>query len=345
MIVAGLSITAFSESWRNPSVLWVGTDDGNVQLTTNGGITWVNVRENIPNVPSGIWVSSLEASHFNAGTCYVTFDGHRSDDLSPWIFKTTDFGQTWTKVTHNIPEGQVIYVIKEDQKNENLLFAGSEFACFTSLNGGDSWVRLMNNMPTVAFHDLVIHPRDGDLVAGTHGRSFWVLDDITPLQQLTDEILASEAHLFKNRPMTIWEDATRGGVRGHMFFAGENPPYIPKREDIVRAKLISGGLINYYLKSTSREDVVLEITDIADKFKRHLPASKEAGINRVLWDFRFDPTPEQRKRFIAGMKEVYETLLGIPNLAKELKEWIDKEKKGFEKATEPKNSDEHTSSS
>ncbi len=326
------SITAFSESWINPSLLWVGTDDGNVQLTRNGGVTWGNVRQNIPNVPEGIWVSSVEASRFEAGTCYITFDGHRSAILSAWVFKTTDFGQTWTNITNNIPDGQVMYVVKEDVKNKNLLFAGSEFACFTSLNGGKSWVRLMNNLPTVAIHDLVIHPRDGDLIAGTHGRSFWVLDDITPLQQLTNEILDSDAHLFKNRPMTIWEDATRGGVRGHMFFAGENPPFIPQRENIVRAKLISGGLINYYLKSRLKKQVIIEIADISGKFTRSLSASNEPGINRALWDFRFDPTPEQRKRFIANMRDVFKTLLSIPNLAKDQRNWIEEMKKKFERA-------------
>ena len=326
------SITAVSESHLNPALIWVGTDDGNIQVTRNGGVTWTNVRENISGVPEGIWVSSVEASHFDPGTCYVTFDGHRSDDLSTWIFKTTDYGKTWRNITGNIPHGQVMYVVREDLKNKNLLFAGSEFACFASLNAGETWIRLMNSMPTVAIHDLVIHPRDGDLIAGTHGRSLWILDDITPLQQLTAEVLAADAHAFESRPITMWEDATRGGVRGHMFFAGENPPYIPKRENIVRSKLRSGGLINYYLKSKPKGEVVMEIADISGKNRRHLTVASEPGINRVLWDLRFDPTPRQRERFTKQMENIFKRFLEIPKLASVQRKWIEEKKKEFDKA-------------
>jgi photosystem II stability/assembly factor-like uncharacterized protein len=327
------SITAFSESPMNPSLIWVGTDDGNVQITDDGGVNWTNVRTRIPDIPNGIWVSSVEASRFEEGTCYVTFDGHRTAELSPWIYKTTDFGKSWTNITNNIPQGQVIYVIREDLKNQNLLFAGSEFTCFVSVDGGSSWTPFMNNMPTVAFHDLVIHPRDGDLIAGTHGRSLWILDDITPLQQLTEEVLEAEGHIFDNRPLTVWKDATRGGVRGHMFFAGDNPPYIPKRENIVRAKLNSGGLINYYLQSKQPDDFHLEVSDITGKHTRRLAVSNEPGVNRALWDLRFDPTDAQRKRFRKQMAESFEKLLAIPNLADIQRGWIEEQKTAFEGAT------------
>jgi photosystem II stability/assembly factor-like uncharacterized protein len=326
------TITGISESPLNPAVIWVGTDDGNVQLTRDGGVTWTNVRGNISGVPEGVWVSCVEASHFDEGTAYLTFDGHRSDHFSTWIFKTIDYGKTWTNITNNIPDGQVMYVVREDFKNKNLLFAGSEFACFASINGGQSWSRLMNNMPTVAFHDLVIHPRDGDLVAGTHGRSLWILDDITPLQQLTEEVIKSDAHIFKNRPITIWEDATRGGVRGHAFFAGENPPYIPKRENIVREKLISGGLINYYLKAKASKEIVMEITDITGNKSRRLAIPNEPGINRVLWDLRFDPTAKDRERFVEQMQRAFDRLLSLPKLAKDEENWIKQAQKEFQQA-------------
>jgi photosystem II stability/assembly factor-like uncharacterized protein len=326
------SITAISESPLNPSVIWVGTDDGNVQVTRDGGVNWTNVRANVAGVPEGIWVSGVEASHFAEGTAYLTFDGHRSDNFSAWIFKTTGYGKTWANITGNIPHGQCIYVIREDLKNKNLLFAGSEFACFVSINAGQSWTRLMNNVPTVAFHDLVIHPRDGDLVAGTHGRSLWILDDITPLQQLTDEVMKSDAHIFKNRPITIWEDATRGGVRGHTFFAGENPPYIPKRENIVREKMISGGLINYYLKAKSPKEVVMEITDITGKTSRRLAVTNAPGINRVLWDLRFDPAAKDRERFVEQMQRAFDRLLSLPKLAKDEESWIKQTQKEFQQA-------------
>ncbi len=326
------SITAFSESPISPDLLWAGTDDGNIQFTRNGGSTWENVRQNIPAVPEGIWVSHVEASHFEEGTCYVTFDGHRSSHFDTWIFRTTDFGETWENITNNLPENQSLYVVREDPKNKNLLFAGSEFACFVTLDGGKSWQRLMNNMPTVAFHDLVIHPRDGDLIAGTHGRSIWVLDDITPLQQLTEDVAQSEAHLFSQRPATIWEDASRGGVRGHRYFAAENPPYIPKRDDVVRAKMISGGLISYYLKNAAADDVILEITDISGKNKRTMHVPGDAGINRTLWDLRFDPSDERKELYVDYLKALIYRISDMPKLSRNQKRALSDARNNLENA-------------
>jgi photosystem II stability/assembly factor-like uncharacterized protein len=327
------SITSLSVSPLTPSLIWVGTDDGNVQISRNGGVTWTNLRENISGVPEGIWVSCIEASHFDEGICYVTFGGHRSADLSTWIFRTTDFGETWTNITNNIPDGQSMYVIREDLKNKNLLFAGSEFAIFASINGGKSWVRFMNNMPTVAFHDLVIHSRDGDLIAGTHGRGIWILDDISPLQQLTEDILDTTAYIFENRPVTLWEDASRGGVRGTMFYAAENPPYIPKRENVVRAKLINGGLLSYYLRSSHKDDVVIEISDITGMNKRTITASGKQGINRALWDLRFDPTPRQTERFIKRLEPVLNRISQLPKMSKEQREALKKAQQTAKKST------------
>jgi len=316
------SITSISESPLIPGLIWVGTDDGNVQLTRDGGVHWEDVRKRVKWVPSGIWVSCIEASHFDAGTCYVTFDGHRNADFSTWIFKTTDYGKTWTRIINNIPHGHSMYVIREDIKNRNLLFAGSEFACFASFDGGGTWHRFMNNMPTVAFHDLVIHPRDGDLIAGTHGRSFWILDDITPLQQLNDEILQTEAHIFDQRCATLWEDASRGGVRGHLYFAGDNPPYIPENRNFVRGKLISGGLISYYLKSRQAGDVRIEIHDFTGQNRRTLFAAGESGINRVLWDLRFDPSDAQNRRYTRQMESLLDRISNIPSLSSHQQDWI-----------------------
>ncbi len=179
------TITSVSQSSIDPDVIWVATDDGNVQVTQDAGATWQNVRQRIRGVPDGIWAARVEASHFDVRTAYVVFDGHRSDIFTPWIFKTTNFGSKWESITDGIAEGHVVHVVREDVKNPSLLFAGTEFAVYASLNGGGRWHRLMNGMPTVATQDLVIHPRENDLVAGTHGRSIWILDDITPLQQLT----------------------------------------------------------------------------------------------------------------------------------------------------------------
>ena len=308
------TITAFAESPLVPGLLWVGTDDGNLHITRDGGASWTGVRANVPDVPDGIWVSSVEASNHGACTAFVTFDGHRSSEFSTWLFETGDCGQSWQRLSNGLPENHPLYVVRQDPVNPDLLFAGSEFAVHVSLDGGDSWHRLMNNMPTVAVHDLVIHPRDGDLIAGTHGRGLWVLDDITPLQQLTEEIRAAPAHVFQQRPATIWNDQTRGGVRGHLFFAAENPPYIPKRENIVRAKLESGGLVSYYLRDTIEVPVTISISNIQGEIVRTLSVAGEAGVNRALWDLRASPTEEQVQRFKKRLRELLEKTAALSRL-------------------------------
>ena len=222
------SITTMSLSELNPNLIWVGTDDGNVQITLDGGKTWDNVRSKVPGVPKGIWVSRLEASHFEPGTAYLTFDGHRSDQFQPWVFKTNDFGQSWQSLSANLPKNEVVRVIREDLKNPNLLFIGTETGIFFSIDQGQTWDRFMSNLPTVSVYDLKIHPRENDLIAGTHGRSIWIADDIGPLQQLSNQVLSSNAWLFEQKEATIWENTSRGGQRGHFWFAGENPKTIER---------------------------------------------------------------------------------------------------------------------
>ncbi len=316
------SVTAFSESPLMPGLIWVGSDDGRLHVTRNGGVEWIDVRAGVPGVPPGIWVSSIEASTADPAEAFVTFDGHRSDDYRPWIFRTGDYGRSWSPIVSGIPEGHSMYVVRQDPRNPELLFAGSEFALFASLNRGQSWRRFMNGLPTVAIHDLVIHPRDGDLIAGTHGRGIWILDDITPLQQLNSEVLEASAHLFESRPATIWEDATRGGVRGHFFFAAENPPSIPKRENIVRSKLISGALVSYYLGRDARTEVLLEISDLKGEKRRVLAGAKKAGIHRLLWDLNWAPGQESKMRFVAGLREMAATALQMKGLSDEQRESV-----------------------
>jgi len=315
------TITTISESPITPGLIWVGTDDGNVQLTRDGGGTWTNVRKNVPDVPKEIWVSRVEASRFEEDTCYLTFEGHRSDIFKPFVFKTTDYGKTWTNITGNLPDEGPVYVIREDLKNENLLFVGTEFAVFFSINGGKSWTNLGLNMPTVAFHDLVIHPRDNDLIAGTHGRGIWILDDITPLQEATDKALSSEAYLFENgRPGTHWLRLSRGGYgRGNLFFAGENPP--------------EGAPVNYYLKDKPSGPVEVEITDATGKLKTtYTLKDAEAGVNRLMWDMRFDPSPQQMKQSIAQMQQMMNRILQRPEVEEEPKKTV---KKALEQLKQP----------
>ncbi len=268
------TIVTIAESPLVPGIIWAGTDDGNVQVTRNGGKTWTNVRPNIPDVPEGIWVSRVEASRFDTGTCYVTFDGHRSDNFEPWVFKTTDFGKTWTSLRSNLPDGQVAYVIREDHKNKYLLFLGTEFGLFLSRDGGGSWERFMNNLPTVAVHDLMIHPIQNDIIIGTHGRGIWICDDITPLQSMTDKIKASEAYLFDQRIATQWNEISRGGSRGQFLFRGENPP--------------RGAMISYYLEEAD-EGAKLIISDWDGKQRLEVELKDQSGINRYIWPFEFNP--------------------------------------------------------
>lgn len=268
------SVVTVSESPINPGLLWAGTDDGNVQVTRDGGKTWSNVRKNFKGVPEGIWVSRVEASHFNEGTCYVTFDGHRSDNFTPWVFRTMDFGKTWTNIAADIPEGHVAHVIREDFVNRNLLFVGTEFGMFASLNGGVSWKPFMNNLPIVAVHDIIIHPQAKDLIIGTHGRGIWICDDISSLQQMVELGPETKAHLFTPRTATQWHNISRGGSRGQFLYQGENPP--------------QGALIHTYLNHDTKE-AALEITDWEEKRSMMIKLDGKPGIFRTIWDFRFNP--------------------------------------------------------
>ncbi|MCX6560436.1 MAG: hypothetical protein NTZ26_07960 [Candidatus Aminicenantes bacterium] len=289
------TIITISESPLTPGLIWVGTDDGNVQMTRDGGVTWANVRPAIKGVPAGLWCSRVEASHFDEGTCFVAFDGHRSDDFHPYVFKTADFGKTWTAASAGIPDGQPVYVIREDLKAKNLLFLGTEFGAFVSRNGGQSWSSLNLNLPTVAVHDLLIHPRDNDLIAATHGRGFWILDDITGLRQATDAVLAQDAALFEgNKPGTRWLSIQRGGYgRGDLFFKGENPP--------------SGALLHFYLKDKPQAPATMEITDATGTLKTtFILDAADAGVNRVVWDLRFDPPTPTAQNLAGTLKKQIE---------------------------------------
>jgi hypothetical protein len=288
------TIISIAESPLTPGVIWVGTDDGNVQLTRNAGASWVNVRDNVPGVPKGLWVSRVEASHYSDGTCFLAFDGHRSDDFRPYVFKTTDYGKTWTSLSNNLPGNGPVYVIREDPKNKNLLFLGTEFAVYFSIDGGKNWSNLNLNMPAVAFHDLLIHPRDNDLIAATHGRGLWILDDISALQQM-DKVGDAGAYLFDSkRPGTQWLTIQRGGYgRGDLFFRGTNPP--------------QGAFIQFYLKDKSAAPATLEIRDITGQRKTTYVLDKaEPGITRIAWDFRFDPPSQQIENNAARLRKQLE---------------------------------------
>ncbi len=272
------NITTLAESPALPGLLWVGTDDGNVQVSRDGGATWTNVAKNITGIPDTHQVSRVAPSRFDAATCYVTIDGHRSNDHKPYVFVTRDYGATWKSIASNLPMGNV-NVICEDTKNKNLLYLGTEYALYVSLDGGMMWKRFMTGLPTVRIDDILVHPRDNDLVVGTHGRGIYILDDITPLQQLSEKVMSADAHLFDARAGVQWlQDATLSRyIGGAKHFRAQNPP--------------PGTAISYYLKSAVTDDVKIAISDVTGKVIRTMDGTKDAGINRVQWNLRGDPPP------------------------------------------------------
>ncbi|MBU2437871.1 MAG: hypothetical protein KKC69_01820, partial [Acidobacteria bacterium] len=217
------TIITITESPVEAGVIWCGTDDGNVQVTRDGGKTWANTVGNIMGLPPNTWCSRIEASHFKAGTAYVAFDGHRTDDYGTYVYKTSDFGKTWTSVRGDLPFGWV-HVIREDLKNPNLLFVGMEFGVFASLDGGRSWFSPGKPLPTLAVRDIAVHP-SGDLIIGTHGRGVWIMDDILPLQEMTPEVMAKDVYFFPIRPATRYFPSSRYEVFSADEFSVSNPPY------------------------------------------------------------------------------------------------------------------------
>jgi hypothetical protein len=275
------TIISISESPILPGVVWAGTDDGNLQVSRDAGQTFTEVGKYLPGLPPNHlhWIARIDASHFDAGTAYVAVDGHRSDDLKPYVFVTRDYGQTFEAITNNLPAYGNVQVIREDPKNRNLLFVGTEFGLFASLDGGKQWKKFMNNYPTVRTDDILVHPRDNDLIVATHGRSVWIADDITPLQQLTPEVQSQDAFLFDIRPAIAYLNDQQHGqqVGGQKVFVGENAP--------------RGAAINYYLKSAAGGDVKITVADATGKVVSNLEGTQSAGINRVLWNLA--PNPPQ----------------------------------------------------
>lgn len=281
------TITTVAESPVVPGVIWTGTDDGNMHVTRDGGRTWTDVRRNLRGVPANTWVARIEASHFDAGTAYAAFERYREDDFTPWIYRTRDFGATWENITANIPHGDVVHVVREDLRNPDLLFAGTEFSLYASLDGGRRWHRFNNNLPHVNIQDLVIHPREMDLVAGTHGRGIWIMDDLTPLQQLTAEVRARPVHLFEQKVATLWENRSRGGQRGHFWFGGENPRTFQSAGTLPRVAHQNYAIVTYWTGSGGG-DATLEIASLdgARSHRTTVPASP--GVGRYEWNYRFD---------------------------------------------------------
>ena len=281
------TIYSVSESPVQAGVIWAGTDDGNVWVTRNGGEVWTEVDAAIPAVPKGLWVSRVLASAVDANTAYVAFDGHRSDNRAAWLFRTSDSGKSWTNLSPQLAPDQPVYVIEEDSRNPDLLFVGTEFGLQVSLDRGKTWRPMMNGLPTVAVYDIVIHPRDRDLILATHGRGIYVLDDITALEQWRPEMAARAVHLFAQRQATEWVDMSRSGQLGENTYAGQNPPFVQpvnfQQRD--RTHLVNTPLITFYLGAGAQGNATLEITS-PDGTTRSLQVAAKPGITRYAWDGR-----------------------------------------------------------
>ncbi|MBI5266786.1 MAG: glycosyl hydrolase, partial [candidate division Zixibacteria bacterium] len=269
------TIFSISESPRDSMIIWVGTDDGNVQVTADDGKTWTNTTPKIAKVPKGALCSSVQGSPHDRSTAFVTFSNHQSGDMKPYLFKTTDMGKTWTSLASDSIEGYA-WIIQQDHINPDLLFLGTEFGLWVSVDGGRQWARFTGNMPKVSVRDIVIHPREPDVIVATHGRGVFILDDITPLRHLTAQVIESDAAMLPSRPATTAFIGFEQGWRGDDEYTGGNP------EDVAA--------ITYYLKKRHMfGDLKVEVYDSTGKQMASLPAGKRRGINRVFWYLREKP--------------------------------------------------------
>jgi photosystem II stability/assembly factor-like uncharacterized protein len=272
-VTAYSTIIAVSESPVMPGVVWAGTDDGLVQVSRDDGKTFTEVGKNIQGLPADHqhWIARIDASHFDAGTAYVAIDGHRSDDLKPYAYVTRDYGTTWQNITGNLPPYGNLQVIREDPKNPTLLYVGTEFGLYISLDGGKRWQPFMNNLPTARVDDILVHPRDNDLIVATHARGVWIADDISALQQLTPEVASADVALFDPRPTVAYINDRQKGqyTGGQKYFGGENPP--------------RGAAIRYHLKSAASGAVKVSVADAQGRVLCTSDGANTAGIHRVQW--------------------------------------------------------------
>jgi len=269
------TIYSISESPRDGQTIWVGTDDGNLQLTRDGAKTWTNVVGNVPDLAKNSWVSWVEAGLYDAGTAYATFDRHTYGDMDPHVYKTTDYGKTWAPIVAGDSGVRgYAHVIKEDPVAQNILYLGTEFGLWISLDSGKHWAQYKGHeFPSVAVRDIVVHPRESDLVLATHGRGIWIIDDIIPLRKLTPEVMNQEA-VFISGKVAQQRLVTNGGwSEGSAAFAGPNPP--------------DAALVTYYQKKRHIfGKMKIEILDAQGKLVDTLPANSRRGISRVEWPMR-----------------------------------------------------------
>ena len=268
------TVLYIAESPVKEGVIWAGTDDGNVQVSLNGGETWTNLKDRIKGLPEFAWVSKIHASEHDAGTAFVVVDQHRMDDFKPYIFMTKNFGKNWEKISSDLPSDDYVKVVRQDPHNPNLLFAGMEHGIFASWNMGENWEKININLPNVSVRDLRIQERDRDLIVGTHGRGVYILDDIRPIEEL-EYAEGKVIHLFPVRDAIIWNMYWRIENLGDRHYVAKNPDY--------------GTNINFSLSQDATETIEVEIKDESGQLittLEHKEAKK--GVNRIVWDLGYN---------------------------------------------------------
>jgi photosystem II stability/assembly factor-like uncharacterized protein len=307
------TIFAVAESPLVKDLIWAGTDDGLIHITRDGGKKWTNVTPK--DLPEWSRISQIEASPHEAGTAYVAVDRHQMDDMHPWIYKTGDYGKTWTKITKGIPDNTFVRAVREDPKKRGLLYAGSETGVHVSFNDGESWRSLQLNLPTAPIHDLVV--KNDDLVLATHGRSFWILDDVSPLRQYSEDIAKQEVHLYTPATATRFQNSSEEPPKP--VLVGENPP--------------AGAVVYYFLKDKPKGETTLEILNSAGSVIRKYSSDKtealdeplnpddkkpekqitlEAGMNRFVWDLRYEGASRVPGYYLWDYKDGRRGPLAVP---------------------------------
>ncbi|MCP5053579.1 MAG: sialidase [bacterium] len=300
-------IFALAESPVQKGLLWAGTNDGLLHVSKDGGSSWTNITKNIPKLPPWGTISNIEPSRFDAGTCYISVDFHQVNNRDPFVYKTENFGKKWKAIQSDIPESVLSYAhcVREDPVRKGMLYLGTENMLYVSLNDGGNWLPLQTNLPHAPVHWLTIQEHFSDLVVSTYGRGFWILDDITPVRQLTEEVLKSDVFLFAPRRAYRFRNVVGPGTAPNDHSAGTNPPY--------------GAFINYYLKAEpkEKEEVIITILDekgntvrtlktekkdegemsvSGRRRRRPVKVPKKVGINRINWDLRYDKTGKIKLR-------------------------------------------------
>ena len=267
------NLTTVAESHFSPDVIYAGTDDGNLQVTRDGGTTWRNVADRVPGLPARTYVSRVAPSAHQPGRVYATFDGHRNGDYAAYVYVSENYGDSWSRIDNNLPHGWSVNVITEHHRAENLLFVGNEVGVFVSIDRGQNWTHMKGDLPVVPVDDIAIHPRENDLILGTHGRSAWIMADVAPLEHLSRSMMAEAGRVFPMKKTIMWAQKGDWPFYGATYSAPNPPRATP---------------IRYYVRDAGEDSVSLRITDASGAPVRTLKGPRQAGINEVLWDWRHD---------------------------------------------------------